>query len=63
MYNNELHMIVDLHAPVVTHYIKTEAHPRWNKQCQDVSTARRKVENYAKNLKFKKQGCYTSNMQ
>ena len=40
-----------MHAPLVTHYVKTDVHPWWNKQCQEVRTARRRAERlYIKSL-------------
>ena len=54
MYNNELQRIVEMHAPLVTHYVKTNVHPWWNKQCQEVRTACRKAERLYKKSRTKK---------
>ena len=54
MYNNELQRNVEMHAPLVTHYVKTDVHPWWNKQCQKVRTARQKAERWYKKSRTKK---------
>ena len=54
MYNNELQRIVEMHAPLVTHYVKTDVHPWWNKQCQEVTTACRRAGRLYKKSRTKK---------